>query len=339
MQNRQDVPFHFSRSQPEIRSHSHGPLTGTAIFSGHPDFERKIASLIHVYSNEVCGQKIEETSEHYAVYREWLIGCLRFHAEQFQAGQTSRSIDESIRCLQEGWSPGNEAVLGGNPLRDGVLAVALSVKETKAIAIFENDYYDYLKGVAFRVHPVFGNDPDEWWNEFVDFLAGYSHTNGKLKKYQGKCSLRLWLRVVLWNFLRRRPIPLAVQEITENVSMMEPNRDDLELNDSVTLFTDLVRASLQVMPDRDRLLLSMIYIDNLLKKDIAAVFRVHPGQVGRWENVVLEKFRTELRIRLESLPHKDLHEEVLGGIVSNPKEFSEALVGALRQFRTEHTDP
>ena len=152
-QDRQSVPFDFSHSQPEIWSHPHSQSTHPENFSGNPDFERKIASLIHVYSGEVCEQTVEETSEHYTVYRDWLIGCLRFHAEQFQTGQTSRRIDELIRCLQEGRSPdneatGNEAALGGNPLRDGMLAVALLVKEPKAIAVFENDYYDYLKGVA-----------------------------------------------------------------------------------------------------------------------------------------------------------------------------------------------
>jgi len=333
-QNRQDTLSGRSHYQPEP-SHPLCPSPHADFFSENPHFERKIASLIRVYSKEVCEQPVMETSKHYPIYREWLIDCLRFHTEQVQTVQTgemSQRIDEVIRSLQEGRSTGNETALGGNPLRDGVLAVALLVKDANAITMFEKDYHGYLKGIAFRVHPVLGNDPDEWWNEFLDFLAGYSHTNGKLKKYQGKCALRLWLRVVLWNFLRRRPIPLAAPEIAEDVAMTATEESNLELSESIALFTDLVRDSLQALSDRDRLLLSMIYIDNLLKKEIAALFQVHPGQISRREDIALEKLRTELRVRLENLPRKDLHEEVIGGIVSNPKEFSEALIGALGQL-------
>jgi hypothetical protein len=300
------------------------------LFSNNFHFERNIASFICVYSTEVCEREVVETHEHYGTFREWLLTCLRFHAEQ-----ASRSIDELIRCLQEGVSPTNGTALGGDLLRDGMLAVAMLAKEEKAISVFEKDYFDYLKGIAFRVHPIFGNNPDEWWNDFLDFLAGYSHTNGKLKKYQGKCALRFWLRVVLWNFLRRRPLSLAATEMTEDVFTTKPDDDTLEQNESIALFTGLVRDSLQTLSDRDRLLLSMIYIDNLLKKEVAAVFRVHPGQIGRWESIAIEKFRQDFCRRLENLPNKDLHEEVMGGIANNPKTFSEALAEALKQLRTD----
>jgi hypothetical protein len=246
------------------------------------------------------------------------------------AEQSHQNINDLVSSLQEGRSSANGTALGGDPLRDIVLAAALLTKDSQAIMVFENDYLGYLTGIASRVHPHFGKNSDEWWNEFLDFLAGYSHSNGKLKTYCGRSALRFWLRVVLWNFLRRRPIPRSAPEITEHVS---PNETDhIELNESITLFADLVRDSLQAMPDRDRLLLSMIYIDNLLKKDIAAVFRVHPGQIGRWESNALQTFRKELCDRLEKLPHKDVHEEIMGGIVNNPKEFAEALIIALKQM-------
>ena len=302
----------------------------TEPFPNLPDFERNISSLIGVYSVAVCEREITETNDHYVVYRDWLVVCLRFHVEK-----SLRTIDESIRRLQEERSPADETPLGGNPLRDGVLTIALLTKENKAIIVFENDYLNYLTGIAFRVHPLLGNDPDEWWNEFLDFLAGYSHTNGKLKKYQGKCALRFWLRVVLWNFLRRRPIPTAAAEMVEDVSVPETNKDDLELNETIALFTSIVRDSLQTMPERDRLLLALIYIDNLRKKDIAAVFQVHPGQIGRREEAAVRKFRNEIYARIDRLSKKDSTEEIMGGIADNPKEFSEALARALKQLRVE----
>jgi len=170
----------------------------------NPDLERKITALICVYSVDVCEREIDETHAHYETHREFLVVCLRFHAGQSSCEWHGEwHWDGLIQHLQEGRSPVDGTCLGGNPLRDCVLAVAMLSRDGKAVVVFEGDYFGYLNGIAWRVHPTFGKDPDDWWNEFLDFLAGYSHANGKLKKYQGKSALRPWLRVVLWNFLRR----------------------------------------------------------------------------------------------------------------------------------------
>jgi hypothetical protein len=155
---------------------------------------------------------------------------------------------------------------------------------------------------------------------------------------QGKSALRPWLRVVLWNFLRRRPIADNTTEIIEDALATKPHTNEIELNENITFFANLVRESIQVIPKRDRLLLSMIYIDNLLKKDIAAMFQVHPGQIGRWERAAVDLFRQNLLHRLENLPNRDSYDTLVGGIANNPKEFSEALVEALKQLRNENVD-
>ena len=304
-------------------------------FSENLDFQRKIASLLGVYSLDVCERKVEETHKHYPFFRDRLCSCVRYHAEQSR-GKTD-SLDVIIVTLQNGRSPENQGNLGGDPLRDSVLAEAMTLNDSHAVTVFEKDYFVYLKSIAFRVHAVFGNDPDEWWNEFLDFLAGYSHTKVKLKKYQGKCALKFWLRVVLWNFLRRRPLPEGSLEYPEELPMSE-NRNKIELHEIVTVFATLVRGSLLTLPERDRLLLSMIYIDQLLKKDIAVIFNVHPGQIGRWEENAINHFRNEMTRRLEQFPKSDLHEEILNGVADNPQEFSDSLIDALKHLRAEASD-
>lgn len=310
----------------------------STLFSQNSNIGRKIDEIVRVYSSEVCERPLNpsaaDLNDGFQNYRNCLFDCLRFHAEQ-SGGLESTDINELIRLLREGKSPSDGTAMGGNPLRDCVLAVAMLLKESRAVGVFENDYFVYLKGVAFRVRSNFGSDPAEWWNEFLDFLAGYTHSNGKLKKYQGKSALKFWLRVVLWNFLRRRPIPGGATEFPEDPPMASTEPDELALNESIGVFTDVVRNALLSMAEKDRLLLSMIYIDNLLKKDIAAVFQVHPGQIGRWQETALGNFRSNLMNCLEKLPRKDLYEEIMGGIVNNPKEFSEALVAALQRLRTE----
>lgn len=301
--------------------------------SAIPDFECKVASLICIYSIEVCERAIVKPSEHYAVYYEGMIVCLRFHTEQ-----SLRSLDESVCCLQQERSPVSGASLGGNPLRDCVLAVAMLVKGAKAVTVFEKDYFGYLKGIAFRAHPVFGSTPDEWWNEFLDFLAGYSHSNGKLKRYQGKSGLRPWLRIVCWNFLRRRFIPTGISDTVDETSTLDSDMIKFESNDTVSIFSKLVKGALLAIPKEDRLLLSLIYIDKLPKKDIALIFNVHPGQIGRRETKAIERLREELATRLEDLPHKDLSDEILCGSEENPTAFTETLIESLMMMRIIDTE-
>lgn len=303
----------------------------------NPEFQRKIAHFIRVYSVEVSAWEMSVSDERYSRYYERMMSCVRFHAGQLQnsVGRLTRaSVNAMLVFLQEGHSAADRTSLGGNPLRDCVLASAMLCKTQGAVEYFQKQYYGYLQGIAFQVHAHFGNDPDEWWNEFLDFLAGYTHEKGKLATYQGKCALQYWLRVVLWNYLRRRPIYGSAYEFPEEIPMVGSNEEELSLQESVALFTKLIREALEALPEKYRLLLSMIYIDSLLKKDIAAVFQVHPGQITRWEEKGLRILRKEITKRLETLPRKDLHEEIIGGIVNKPEEFCEAMTKALKELRS-----
>ena len=94
--------------------------------------------------------------------------------------------------------------LGGNPLRDVVLAVAMVHKDDAATRTFEDEYLSFSKGMAGKFHPRLAEDTDEWWYDLLDHLAGYTNPPGKLDRFYGRCALRNWLGTVVWNFLRRR---------------------------------------------------------------------------------------------------------------------------------------
>ena len=52
--------------------------------------------------------------------------------------------------------------LGGNPLRDVVLAVAMVRKDQRAPRVFQEDYYPFARGLAANVHKRLAADPD-WY--------------------------------------------------------------------------------------------------------------------------------------------------------------------------------
>ncbi|GHT43949.1 hypothetical protein FACS189454_00130 [Planctomycetales bacterium] len=295
-----------------------------------PDFERKIAVPIRVYSVDVWEYQIEPKHEQFPTFGTSVTVCVCYYAQQAERS-VEESVDGIIESLKNERHPSTGASMGGNPVRDCVLATAMLLKSGTAVVRFETDYSSFLKGVAYKVHRNFGNEPDEWWNEFLDFLAGYSSENGKLSKYEGKSALKFWLRIVLWNFLKRRPIPNEADEFLEELPDGHSNVQVAEMNENLTLFADIVSKALQAIPEKEKLLLAMLYIDNMKKKEAAAVFNVHPGQIGRWEETAMAHFRSELQKSAKEVSQDSWNEILADGIGTNPKEFGNIIAANLRQ--------
>lgn len=292
-------------------------------------FESRIGFLVSTYSTDVCERAVEKAEDCYPHYHERLFDCLCFHADQ---AAPPVMADALIEALQNGRDYSKGTQLGGNPLRDCVLAVAMLLKDVRAVVIFEEDYFGYMKAIAYRVRSNFGNDPADWWNDFLDFLSGYTHSRGKLDNFKGKCALRYWLRVVLWNFLQRRPIPDNSVDVSDVLTSPMLERDNMATAETLAVFGDLVGQALMALTSRERLLLSMVYIDQLLKKDIAAIFQVHPGQITRWTETAMERFREAVSQQLSRTDRQDRREEIIEEIGNDPQLFSTTLVETLRKF-------
>ncbi|MBN2293281.1 MAG: hypothetical protein JXM70_12695 [Pirellulales bacterium] len=129
--------------------------------------------------------------------------CLRYHWKQAVVDNGEVTSAAVAEHLQEGRGYRRGGQLGGDPMRDVVLAEAMTARDGRAPTVFEADYYGFSCGLAGRLNRRLVDNPDEWWNEFLDHLAGYSKQPGRLEKFAGRCGLQNWLGTVLWNFLRR----------------------------------------------------------------------------------------------------------------------------------------
>ncbi len=249
-----------------------------------------------------------------------------------------RRVAEQIR---QGRGFKKNGQLGGDPMRDVVLAQAVQLKDERALAVFAQEYQPFIVAQARRFEPM-GQDATPSWNDLLIELGGYLRPPGKLERFTGACALRHWLRTVAqrW-FLTQRSKEKRTTSLDE---MLMPPADTATAQQEISLITpeclqlfrNRVSATLLELSDRDRLLLLLRFVDGMQGKDIAGVVGVAPGNVSR----ALDKALLALREALES-PARELKggqqafQDCLAHLL-DPRErrsFGEMLMEALQEAK------
>ncbi len=291
------------------------------------------------YSEGFCEAAVTASRDGYPQYVKRLWQCWSHHWSQaaetspIEGCQVARQI-QSGRGYQRGGS------LGGDPLHDVVLAVAMTEKENRAVECFQADYFDYAKNLSGKVNSRFRHDADDWWSEFLDLLAGYTKPPGKLHCFIGKCALRNWLGTVLWNFLRRRPLPEGA-EVDEMLATTGENSlvsEEVAREECVGLFRVIIEAALAELKAEDRLILALLYIDRLKGKDAAAILGVHPGQITRRREAALRRLRELTEKHAAVKQQSESFQQCLELLPGSQADFAAALIEALKEVSIEESE-
>jgi RNA polymerase sigma factor (sigma-70 family) len=259
---------------------------------------RDLDEMLAAYSEPLCEPAVTSEHQEHPRYATRLWGCLGYHWRQGKDTTPSGTIDrdevtENLRSGQ-GYQRGRQ--LGGDPLRDVVLAVAMRLKENRAAEQFHTDYHEYCRCLAGKYRRSLYDQFGPCWSDFLNFLAGYTEERPpKLDRFEGKCGLRNWLGTVLWNFLRRwkgdgmdGTVPIEEWD----GSCLEGL--DPEQREHVELLAELVPEALDQLPKEDQLLLRLLYADGLALKQAAAILGKHPGNAGRQRDKALKKLKAAL---------------------------------------------
>jgi len=271
----------------------------------------------------------------HSAYGTRLWGCWRHHWRQAAKKAAGRAADGQqvgarIRAGR-GYSGGGQ--LGGDPLADIVLTTAMLKHERRAIDEFQEQYFQYAQRIAGRVDKRFAAAPDEWWNELLDFLGGYSRQHGKLEKFDGRSALPIWLRIVVWNFLRRRPLPRGeIETPPEPPEKPTPEpSEQVAIDECKELFGQFVRAALSELPDRERLVLCLLHVDRLKLKDVARILGVHPGNAARRCERARNQLRELMQQHASIMQRGASYEACLELLMEEPKDFAAVLYEALEE--------
>ena len=311
--------------------------------NGCARLDRQIDDWLAEYSTPLCEQVVDAAHPDRPVFagRVWCCWGYHWHQAADAAGRgkiDGREVAGRIRAGQ-GYLRGGR--LGGNPLRDVVLALAMLHKDNRATGSFQREYFGFLRSLAGKLRACHYRDPDAWWDEFLDFLAGYTKPPGKLEGFEGRCGLQNWLGTVLWNFLRRRAGgPAAVaRPLDAEYAGGQPESLDRELLQCVNLFAEVGTQALAELPKPDRLVLCLLFVDGLTLKEAGRILRKHAGNVGKQRDRALERLHRLLLKHAAEYQRQEAFQDCLESFGTASKDFADALFDALKESGQQEDEP
>ncbi len=230
--------------------------------------------------------------------------------------------------------------LGGNVIRDVLLASAMLHKSDAAIRVFENEYRATIARQVIAARR-FAQQHPSWWNDLLVELVGLRKEGdpGRLSRFAGQSGLVPWTVTVAVRMLSDR-IPKKSPASLLDPSHPEPATEKTGAvqsavsADCVELLTGRIRTALGQLRHRERLALRMLAVDGLQGQEIAAAFRINPGNVSR----LLHSARESLwKLMAADESQVDQNRECFDALLEggSDKNLADALRHALEELSPE----
>ena len=316
------------------------------------------------YSHKVCDRDPDKIQSIHSPCLERLWKCWSHHWKLGIESQASGVVDgsEVAADIQAERRWNDKSDLGGDPLRDVVLAVAMVAMHNRAVQCFTSEYYEYSRQLALRnVGMRYRNtseSAEDWWNEFLKHLSGLDKKSASLDRFNGESSLFQWLPTVVRNFLAslQRSEKNLASRLTagaegdqlaafSNTSVHKDYKGESESTsesdegiheESFLLLFQVLRKVCDALPSRERLVLQYLYVDGLPLKQVAAVLGVHSGNAGRTRDRAVGRIQEEsIRVATE-MGQKAAFADCIEYIsTEGPHGFGDAIRIALEETRSK----
>jgi RNA polymerase sigma-70 factor (ECF subfamily) len=189
---------------------------------------------------------------------------------------------------------------------DLFLATACAAGDRVAWECFADDYLPLLKSFALK---ACGNS-SEGDDLAQEITAKLLKEKNRLAGYNGRGSLASWLRVTVSHAaidrFRRTNRLTSLDSFdpheAEALCQRSSRQEDGEILDARwgPVISKIAEDCLRALPARDRLLLSLYYLQNVPLRDIGRQFGVHEATASRW----LDRLRNEIRKEVEQALRK-----------------------------------
>jgi RNA polymerase sigma-70 factor (ECF subfamily) len=196
-------------------------------------------------------------------------------------------------------------------LPDLYVACAAADGDAAALRIFDTDFLLPTVGAARTIDP----SPaflDELTQQLrVHLLVADRDGRPRIAAYRGGGPLAGFIRVaalrLALNLKRQKTPTLSMEEMLGELVSREPDPELRHLKDLYRAqFGEALRAALAALPERQRALLRLHYVDGLTLAQIGALYRVHESTASRWlsaaASAVADHARARLRERLAVSP-------------------------------------
>jgi DNA-directed RNA polymerase specialized sigma24 family protein len=240
-----------------------------------PVWRSRLARLVEVYSAELCQQPWTPAHACFARALERLENCLSRHA-QTAPPEIRAEPQLLIEALRSGRGFVRRGDLGGDVLRDLVLAEAVEHGDGRAWSTFVREYSAIIQaaerklGARLRIH------------EGAQILEKLP---AKLAKYRGDSALSGFLPLVAANLLTDFARMDAKGPIVASLELAawdgaEDAGDPAQTTECRMLLESFMRRARERLDPRHRLAVAL-HADGASGQDIARILKVHKGTVSR----------------------------------------------------------
>ena len=322
-----DHAFDWLQSQPGMRP--------------WPQGQARIIEHIHQwgrqYSEAVCDFVPSDETPLWQGLVEKLWQCWEYHwrqAIELEGGPVDGFVVASQLVAGQGYIRGGR--LGGNPLEDVVLAVAVLRQEPVAIERFAERFQNKAIRVAMKSNPRVAEDEQDWWCQLLVHLMGVGDRRGKLQKYAGHCGLWNWLVRVAKNFsVRWGSVLPCDSEPLERLIVLGQN--SAEESECQKLLGGAIRDVIGHLSPDQGTLLYLLFAENLPGKDVATILGVHPGSISRQKDKAIGLLHEALATidgpPSRSQAYRDCLESLTG--TRNWRELAGVFLTVLQQYRPD----
>jgi RNA polymerase sigma-70 factor (ECF subfamily) len=188
---------------------------------------------------------------------------------------------------------------------DLYLACACATGDDRALQAFEAEFLPQVADYVAQIDrdPVFVDEVRQRLRERL-FVPAEAGARLRICEYTGRGALGAWLRVVAVRLalnLRRRAKATVPTEGDDAPALRSPSPDP-EVDYLKTRYGEEFRAAfkatLGALPQDERNLLKLHYLDGLNIDEIGVAYRVHRATVARWLASARERILEETRSRL-----------------------------------------
>jgi RNA polymerase sigma factor (sigma-70 family) len=304
---------------------------------------RKIESRLHgwrqEYSPSVHDNALESDGEECQQILKRQLNCWVYHWHTAGEEADGYAVATSI---EQGTGFQGNGDLGGNPLFDVCLAVAVTCGHSRAAACFEEQHFQDSKKDAAKLAEVFEKeDAMDWWSGFLVALSGSHGKRAKLESFDGRVGLRRWLKIVRCNYLRnllreRNRLAAREQALPESLCDRRVAEVPMEQQETLAILTDIFRAAYKQLEPDAAVILAMVYKERLTNLQVASLLGINPGTATRRRQKSEDRFREllseQMQARGESL-------QSLGDLVAGMRaDFASLLFEILGNDKPQQRD-
>ena len=273
-------------------------------------------------------------------YARRLWTCLEFHWRRLGANQTI-TFAELVPRLESG-ELGYRTVRD-NVLQDVVMAEALTQHEPRAAEMFEREFMPVVRAVARRVGGPRAVDAVD--NFGAELVLPRDERPPRMAQFQGRTPLAAWLRSVVTNYclsqLRKRQ-EVTLDQVPERGCEEDPAAR-ADRNPCERLLREVISPVVHGLAAEDRLLITMLVLDEVPQQQLAHSLGVHSGNVTRRRQRISTTIWQEIQTTAEKRGSRQqvthcLELVLAGGDRDLQQSLGAALTNSFRGTAAEDTE-